>query len=157
VLLYRLLLDHITELIPMVYTPTVGAACQHFSHIYRRPRGPFLSYPHRDSLEEMLDHRPYRDVDVIVVTDGRALIATGSPFLPVAFQGRMFHVSQCNNSYIFAGLGLGIIASGARRVTDTMFLKAAYALEDCSPAHSDPHAPLFPPMEAIRIVSSRIA
>jgi malate dehydrogenase (oxaloacetate-decarboxylating) len=439
VLFYRLLLDHITEMLPMIYTPIVGAACQYFSHIYRRPRGLFLAYPHRDSLEEMLDHRPYRDVDVIVVTDGerilglgdqgaggmgipigklslytlcggihpartlpilldagtdnterlrdplylgwrherirdneydefiqafvravqrklpgvllqwedfaqcnahrlldryrdeicsfnddiqgsaavalagllaasraagsqlrdqrivivgagsagtgiceivvqamaseglaetearsrlwlvdrpgllvegmpellpyqtkyaqpascvagwsrgddgllglaevvkhvrptvligasgqpgiftreivlemaghverpiifpmsnptsrseatpaellawtdgRALIATGSPFAPVGFQGRKLAVGQCNNSYIFPGVGLGIIACGARRATNAMFLRAAYALAECSPARNDPDAPLFPPMEEIRIVSRRIA
>ena len=56
--------------------------------------------------------------DLIAWTDGRALIATGSPFEPVAHGGRRYPIAQCNNSYVFPGLGLGILASGARRVSD---------------------------------------
>jgi malate dehydrogenase (oxaloacetate-decarboxylating) len=77
VLFYSLLLDHIEELLPMIYTPVVGAACQRFSHIYRRPRGLYLSYSYRDCLEEILDHRPYREVAVIVVTDGERILGLG--------------------------------------------------------------------------------
>src|SRR5262249_14705511 len=77
VLFYRLLLDHITEMMPMIYTPVVGAACQHFSHIYRRPRGLFLSHPRHALLDDLLDHRPWRDVDVIVVTDGERILGLG--------------------------------------------------------------------------------
>lgn len=77
VLFYRLLLEHVEEMAPIVYTPTVGLACQQFSHIYRRPRGIFLSYPLRDSLPAMLRGRPYREVDVIVVTDGQRILGIG--------------------------------------------------------------------------------
>ena len=70
VLFYRLLLEHIDEMTPIVYTPTVALACQQFSHIYRRPRGLFVSYPHRDSVSMLLRNRPNSNVDVIVVTDG---------------------------------------------------------------------------------------
>src|SRR5258705_8878791 len=69
VLFYRLLLDHIEEMTPMVYTPVVALACQQFSHIYRRPRGLFISYPLRDSIPTLLRNRPHADVDVIVLTD----------------------------------------------------------------------------------------
>src|SRR6266478_1043966 len=62
VLLYRLLLDHIEEMTPMIYTPVVGQACQQFSHIYRRPRGLFVSYPLRESISTLLRARPNRDV-----------------------------------------------------------------------------------------------
>src|SRR2546426_3965946 len=68
VLFYRLVLDHLEEMMPMVYTPVVGLACQQFSHIYRRPRGLFLSYPMRDSIPTLLRNRPNPKVDVIVVT-----------------------------------------------------------------------------------------
>src|SRR6266478_6693725 len=77
VLFYRLLLDHIEEMTPMVYTPVVAVACQQFSHIYRRPRGLFVSYPLRDSIPTLLRNRPNPDVDVIVVTDGERILGIG--------------------------------------------------------------------------------
>src|SRR5262249_51485966 len=77
VLFYRLLLDHIEAMTPMVYPPVVALACQQFSHIYRRPRGLFISYPLRDSAPLMLRNRPDREVDVIVVTDGERILGIG--------------------------------------------------------------------------------
>jgi malate dehydrogenase (oxaloacetate-decarboxylating) len=77
VLFYRLLLDHIEEMTPMVYTPVVALACQQFSHIYRRPRGLFISYPLRDSIPLLLRNRPNPEVDVIVVTDGERILGIG--------------------------------------------------------------------------------
>ena len=77
VLFYRLLLDHIEEMTPIVYTPIVALACQQFSHIYRRPRGLFISYPLRDSIPELFRNRPNREVDVIVVTDGERILGIG--------------------------------------------------------------------------------
>lgn len=78
-LFYRLLRDHIAETMPIVYTPTVGEACQRFSEIYRRPRGLFVSYPDRECIREVLRNRPTgrRDVDVIVVTDGQRILGLG--------------------------------------------------------------------------------
>src|SRR5499433_1624286 len=77
VLFYRLLLDHVEEMTPIVYTPVVALACQQFSHIYRRPRGLFVSYPLRDSISTLLHSRPNPDVDVIVVTDGERILGIG--------------------------------------------------------------------------------
>jgi len=76
-LFYRLMLDHVEEMMPIVYTPTVGLACQQFSHIYRRPRGLFVSYPLRDSIPGVLRNRPNPEVDVIVVTDGERILGLG--------------------------------------------------------------------------------
>ncbi len=76
-LFYRVLHDHISETLPIVYTPTVGEACQRFGEIYRRPRGLFVSYPDRDRLDEVLGNRPQREVDVIVVTDGQRILGLG--------------------------------------------------------------------------------
>ena len=77
VLFYRLLLDHVEEMVPMIYTPVVAQGCRQFSHIYRRPRGLFVSYPLRNSIPRILRNRPQPDVDVIVVTDGERVLGTG--------------------------------------------------------------------------------
>jgi malate dehydrogenase (oxaloacetate-decarboxylating) len=95
--------------------------------------------------------------DLISWTDGRALIATGSPFDDVTYDGRRFPIAQCNNSYIFPGLGLGILASGAQRVSDSMFMAAARALADYAMAGRDPAAPLLPSLAESRRVSRAIA
>ena len=76
-LFYRLVSDHIEEMLPVLYTPTVGLACQRFSEIYRRPRGLFIAYPDRDRIGEILHNRPRREVDVIVVTDGQRVLGLG--------------------------------------------------------------------------------
>jgi malate dehydrogenase (oxaloacetate-decarboxylating) len=91
--------------------------------------------------------------DLIAWTEGRAIVATGSPFPDVRFGGRVFRNSQCNNVFIFPGVGLGVIAAGARRVTDAMFVAAAHALSELSPARHDPTAALYPPLEPVRQVS----
>lgn len=77
VLFYRLLMDHIEEMLPIVYTPVVAEACQEFSHIYRRPRGLIISYPLRDHIESLLRNRPNKEVTVIVVTDGERILGIG--------------------------------------------------------------------------------
>src|SRR6476646_1462512 len=77
VLFYRLIVDHIEEMTPLVYTPTVATAIEQFSHIYRRARGLFLPYPLRDSIPQLLRNRPNPEVDVIVVTDGERILGIG--------------------------------------------------------------------------------
>ncbi len=77
VLFYRLVCDHLEEMLPILYTPTVGLACQRFSEIYRRPRGLFVTYPDRERIGEILRNRPRREVDVIVVTDGQRVLGLG--------------------------------------------------------------------------------
>jgi malate dehydrogenase (oxaloacetate-decarboxylating) len=98
-----------------------------------------------------------KPADLIAWTEGRAVVATGSPFNDVIFQGRAIKIGQCNNVYVFPGIGLGTIAVGARRVSDEMFLAAAQALSDCSPILRNPDSPLFPPLEEIRDVSRKVA
>ncbi|MFJ1729888.1 NAD-dependent malic enzyme [Streptomyces sp. NPDC088254] len=77
VLFHRLVTRHLEEMLPVVYTPTVGEACRRFSEIYRRPRGLFLSYDDRHRFREILRNRPHADVDVIVVTDGQRILGLG--------------------------------------------------------------------------------
>lgn len=95
--------------------------------------------------------------ELFVWTDGRALVATGSPFAPVTYDGQSINIGQCNNAFIFPGVGLGVIASGARRVTDRMFSAAARVLSEFSPALTEPNGPLFPPLENVREISYRVA
>jgi malate dehydrogenase (oxaloacetate-decarboxylating) len=95
--------------------------------------------------------------DLVKWTDGRAVIATGSPFAPVHYGDRTFPIAQCNNVYIFPALGLGAVASRASRVTDGMILAAARALAENSPTHSNPAAPLLPPVQQLRRVAIEIA
>jgi malate dehydrogenase (oxaloacetate-decarboxylating) len=90
-------------------------------------------------------------------SEGRAVIGTGSPFAPLMRDGRPFKVDQTNNSYIFPGVGLGVIATRARRLTDTMFMAAAKALAALSPARTDSAANLLPPVTALREVSIAVA
>ena len=95
--------------------------------------------------------------DLLAWTDGRALVGTGSPFPPVVRGGRAIAIAQTNNAYIFPGIGLGVLASGAHRVTDAMFMTAATALAELSPARDDNQAALLPPVSALRRVAIAIA
>ncbi len=95
--------------------------------------------------------------DLIRWTDGRALVATGSPYPPVRYEGRTIPIAQCNNVFIFPAVGLGVVASGARRVTDGMMLAAARALGEHSPARTDPSGSLLPALRDVRGVARAIA
>jgi len=90
-------------------------------------------------------------------SNGSAVFTSGSPFRPVAFGGRTFVPGQCNNAYIFPGLGLGAIVAGARRITDTMFHAAARTLAGLVDQASLDQGMLFPQLTAIRGVSAHIA
>jgi malate dehydrogenase (oxaloacetate-decarboxylating) len=95
--------------------------------------------------------------DLIRWTDGRALVATGSPYDPVKYEGRSIPIAQCNNVFIFPAVGLGVVASRARRVTDGMMLAAARALGEHSPARTDPSGSLLPALHEVRSVARAIA
>jgi malate dehydrogenase (oxaloacetate-decarboxylating) len=90
-------------------------------------------------------------------SEGRAIIGAGSPFPPLKRNGHLVAVDQTNNSYIFPGVGLGVVATQARRITDTMFMAAAKALADLSPAKDDAQANLLPPITALREVAMAVA
>ncbi|MGR9116069.1 MAG: NAD-dependent malic enzyme [Gammaproteobacteria bacterium] len=76
-LFYRLLIDHIEEVLPIVYTPTVGQACLEFAHIFRQPRGFYITPDDRGRIPEILENWPERDVRMIVVTDGERILGLG--------------------------------------------------------------------------------
>jgi malate dehydrogenase (oxaloacetate-decarboxylating) len=95
--------------------------------------------------------------DILAWTKGKAIIATGSPFSDVMYQGRSFPVAQCNNVYIFPGVGLGVVAAQAKEVTEKMFFRAAEILSLHSPMLKSPAGTLFPPFEDLREISREIA
>src|SRR5277367_3167605 len=76
-LFYALLTQNIEEMMPIVYTPTVGLGCQQFSHIFRKPRGLFLSYPHQDAIRRILANPHFAGVEAIVVSDGERILGLG--------------------------------------------------------------------------------
>ena len=94
--------------------------------------------------------------DLIAWTDGRVLTATGSPFGPVTYRGRTYHVAQSNNALVFPGLGLGVTVSKASRISERMIAAAADAVARLSDA-ATPGAPLLPPMDDLRAVSAAVA
>lgn len=95
--------------------------------------------------------------DLMRWTEGRAIVGTGSPFAPVQWNGKLQPVDQTNNSYIFPGLGLGVLAVRARRISDTMFMAAAKALAALSPANSSHEGRLLPPVNELRNVAFAVA
>lgn len=95
--------------------------------------------------------------ELLTWTDGRALVASGSPYPDVTYAGRRMRIGQCNNMFIFPGIGLGVIASHARGVTDGMLLAAAHALSARAPIRGALDAPLYPPLEEVRAVARDVA
>ena len=115
-------------------------------------------------LSNPTDCAEARPADLLCWTDGRALVATGSPFAPVSFGGRTFPIAQCNNIYIFPAVGLAVVASrpcpgsvGAQRITDGMMIAAARTLAEHSPAVKDSSAPLLPALDDLRRIAVEIA
>ena len=115
-------------------------------------------------LSNPTDRSEARPADLYRWTDGRALVATGSPFPPVEFGGRTIPISQCNNVYIFPAIGLAVVASrpssgaiGVRRITDAMMIAAARKLAEHSPALKDVSAPLLPALKDLRSLALEIA
>ncbi len=95
--------------------------------------------------------------DVVAWAEGRALIATGSPFAPVAYDGRLITVGQVNNVFVFPGVGLGAIISEAREVTEGMFVVAADRLAAEVRAEDLASGGVFPPIRDIRRITARVA
>lgn len=95
--------------------------------------------------------------DILAWTHGEALVATGSPFKPVKLNGHSHPIAQCNNAYIFPGLGLGVVAAGATRVTDAMLMAAANALAKQAPIVQQTGEQLLPSLASIQDISRVIA
>lgn len=95
--------------------------------------------------------------EILHWSKGKAVIATGSPFAPVEYGGKMHHIGQCNNVYIFPGVGTGALAAESVEVTDGMFLAASQVLASFSPHLQDANASIFPPISDVRRISRAVA
>jgi malate dehydrogenase (oxaloacetate-decarboxylating) len=95
--------------------------------------------------------------DVVTWTDGKAIVATGSPFEEVEHNGKPFEISQCNNSYVFPGVGLGVISCKAKLVSDEMLMVASTTLAELSPGQEDQSSAVLPPLTALPQISRKIA
>ena len=95
--------------------------------------------------------------DAVRWSDGRAIVATGSPFAPVQYGGRRSRIGQCNNAFIFPGVGLGMCVARARHVSDGMFLAAAAALADQVTAEDLAESAVYPQLARIRDCSHAVA
>ena len=95
--------------------------------------------------------------DLMEWTDGRAMIACGSPYPPVEYKGKSYRIAQGNNAFVYPGLGLGVVASKANRVTDDMLNVACLALSECSPIRKDKTLPLLPDFSEVHEVSKHVA
>lgn len=95
--------------------------------------------------------------DVIEWTDGKAIVATGSPFAPVHYDGRIYPIAQCNNSYIFPGIGLAVVAATIGLITDEMLMLASATLAEESPLAKTGSGNLLPPLTEVAELSKKIA
>lgn len=95
--------------------------------------------------------------DINEWTDGKALIATGSPFPPVTYQGKEYEIAECNNALVYPGLGLGCVLSRAERLSEGMIIAAAHGLAELSPALKDPGKALLPDIKDVRGTSVNVA
>jgi malate dehydrogenase (oxaloacetate-decarboxylating) len=89
--------------------------------------------------------------------DGKALIATGSPFPPVTYDGKTYEVAECNNALVYPGIGLGSVLSRADRLSEAMIVAAAQGLAELSPALEDPDKALLPDIKNVRATSVNVA
>jgi malate dehydrogenase (oxaloacetate-decarboxylating) len=140
-------------------TALLGASGQPgmFDEALVRSMAAFVERPVIFPLSNPTSKSEAKPEDLIRWTDGRALIATGSPYPPVEWKGSRIPIGQCNNAFIFPGIGLGLTVSAAKLVPDELFLAAARALaafDDRLPAYE---ASLFPNLEHVRRVSVNIA
>lgn len=103
---------------------------------------------------KQIEARPEK---IIEWTDGQVIIATGSPFKPIEYQGKFYPVAQCNNSYIFPGIGLGVLAVKAKRISDEMLRTASETLAAASPLANTGEGGLLPPLTQLAELSKKIA
>jgi malate dehydrogenase (oxaloacetate-decarboxylating) len=149
------LLDVVSNAKPTVLIGTSGRAGA-FTEAAVRAMAQHVDRPVIFPLSNPTSRSEATAEQLVAWTDGRALIGSGSPFAPVEWKGKKIPINQTNNSYIFPGMGLGILASRARRVTDAMFMVAAKVLAGMSPTVTDKEGRLLPPVARMRAVAAAV-
>ena len=150
------LADVISNAHPIVLIGTSGQA-RGFAESVVRTMARNVQRPVIFPLSNPTERSEANPADLDAWTEGRALIATGSPFPPIKRNGEEFRIDQNNNAYVYPGIGLGAIAVRARRISDAMFLAAAKAIAELSPAKRNPQANLLAPLVDIRKLSFHVA
>jgi len=145
---------HRTKPTILIGTSTVGGA---LSEAIVREMADASEHPIIFPMSNPTEKAEANPSDLLDWTDGRALIATGSPFDPVHRHGRTVRIGQSNNAFIFPGLTLGVIATGASRISDDMLWAAMQALSDLSPALKSVDDGLLPSVERLREVCLAVA
>jgi malate dehydrogenase (oxaloacetate-decarboxylating) len=153
----RISLEAVLEATGATVLLGVSAQCGLFGEKAVRTMAAKVDRPIIFPLSNPLERCEASPHDLLRWTDGRALIATGSPYAPVTYAGVTRNIAQSNNVYIFPAVGLGVLSVGARRVTDGMMLAAARALGARSPARKDPTAPLLPALDELPDLTQDIA
>jgi malate dehydrogenase (oxaloacetate-decarboxylating) len=140
-------------------TVLIGASGQGdaFSETLVRAMASRVEWPVIFPLSNPTTRSEASPADLDAWSGGRAVIGTGSPFPPIIRSGRRFSVDQANNAYVFPGIGLGAIAAQACCITQRMFMAAAHALADASPAQPKAGANFLPPIADLRQVSFQVA
>ena len=108
-------------------------------------------------LSNPSQHAEAHPRDVIAWTQGRAIVATGSPFPAVEYAGESYDIAQCNNSYVFPGIGLGVVACEASRISDEMLMVASTALAELSSDRGEQSSAVLPPLTALPQISREVA
>ncbi len=150
------LADVVANAHPTVLIGTSGQA-RAFSEPVVRAMAAHVQRPVIFPLSNPTDRSEATPAELLAWTEGRAVIGTGSPFPPIPRNGHPFRIDQTNNAYVYPGVGLGTIAVQARRISDGMFLAAARAIAELSPAKADAHANLLPPLAELRKISFHVA
>ncbi|CAN5492303.1 MAG: NAD-dependent malic enzyme [Acidimicrobiia bacterium] len=148
--------EMVEHVLPTIMVGTTGVAGT-FSEVAVRTMGEGCDRPIVMPLSNPTANSEARPADIMSWTDGRALVATGSPFAPVTHRGVVREVGQANNVFIFPGVGLGAIVSEATRVSDEMILAAARTLAEAVTQERLDAGALYPPVRALRQVSRAIA
>jgi malate dehydrogenase (oxaloacetate-decarboxylating) len=150
------LLDVVRNVAPTVLVGVTGQAGL-FSEDVVREMASHVDRPLILPLSNPTSHTEVTPADALAWTDGRAIVATGSPFAAVERGGRLIPIGQANNAFIFPGMGLGVIASRARMVTDGMFLAAAQALSAQTRSELVGNGQIYPDIDEARSIGASVA